>query len=281
MSGGIPGRDVKLAVTILVASAVSAIGAGAASARVVYDNIPKTLPANFASIGFEATSTSELGGEVELTKASAKHAEGLTVTAVMSSWTCQSGSWSEDNCVTAPGSTFAWPITVKLYEVGAGGAPVGPIAQETQTFNIPYRPSASPLCKGELAGTWLWTHGSGKKAVHACANGLATAITFAPLTVSAPVAQKLIISLAYNTETYGAHPTDEPGPEDSLNVALSESWEGTLSRGSDPSEGLYANSNYNEIYCGSSESLNTFAFTGTCWGAYGGYQPVIKVSAAG
>lgn len=281
MSGRIPGRAVKLAAAILVAVAVSAIGAGAASAKVVYNNIPKVLPANFASIGFAATSTSELGGEVELTKVSANHAENLGVTAVMSSWTCQSGSWNEDNCVTTPGSTFAWPITVKLYEVGAGGEPVGPIAQETQTFNIPYRPSASPQCKGELAGTWLWTHGSGKKATHACANGLATAIAFAPLTVTAPVPKKLIVSLAYNTENYGAHPTGEEGPENSLNVALSESWEGTLSRGSDPTEGLYANSNYSAMYCGSSEHLDMFAFTGTCWGEEGGYQPVIKVTAAG
>jgi len=88
----------------------------------------------------------------------------------------------------------------------------------------------------------------------------------------------MIVSLAYNTATYGANPTGLEGPENSLNVALSESWEGTLSKGADPTEGLYANSSSNEMYCGSSASLNTFAFTGTCWGAEGGYQPVIEVT---
>ena len=266
-----------LTAAVLAAVAFSAMAAGAASAKVLYDNIPKTLPANFASIGFQATSTSQLGGEVELTKASTKHPEALTVSAVMSSWACQSGSWSEDNCVTTPGATFSTPITLDLYKVGPGGEPVGPIAEETQTFSIPYRPSASPECKGELAGTWWSTQGSGKHVTHACSNGLASRITFAPATVAAPVPKQLIVSLAYNTQTWGFHPTGTEGPENALNVALSESWEGTLSRGKDPSEGLYAYSNWNEMYCGSSESLDTFAFTGTCWGPEGGYQPVIEV----
>jgi hypothetical protein len=277
MTGRIPGRVAQLAAAILVAVAFSAIAVGAASAKVLYDNIPKTLPANFASIGFEATSTSELGGEVELTKASTKHAENLTVSAVMSSWACQSGGWSTDDCVTTPGATFSTPITLKLYSVSALGEPVGPIAQATQSFEIPYRPSASPQCKGELAGTWWSTQGRGKHVTHACANGLASRITFAPVNIAAPVPKQLIVSLAYNTETYGAEPTGEEGPVNSLNVALSESWEGTLSKGADPSEGLYANSNWNEMYCGSSSSLGTFAFTGTCWGPEGGYQPVIEV----
>ncbi|MGA2455842.1 MAG: hypothetical protein ABSG93_20260 [Solirubrobacteraceae bacterium] len=277
MTGRIPKRLGTLAVTLLVAVGLMALGAGAASAGVLYDNVPKALPGNFASIGFEATSTAEYGGEVELTKTSPKKALPLTVTAVMSSWTCQSGGWSTDNCATTPGATFNWPITLKLYSVGAGGEPVGPIAEKTETFAIPYRPSASPLCKGELAGTWLDTTGSGKKATHACYNGLAAPITFQPLTVAAPTPKKLIVSLAYNTETWGAHPTGEEGPENSLNVAISESWEGTLTKGADPVEGPFVNSNWSPMYCGSSATLNTFSFGGTCWGEGGGFQPVIEV----
>jgi hypothetical protein len=278
MTGRIPGRAVRLAAVLLTAAAISAISAGAASAKVLYDNIPKTLPANFASIGFEATSTAELGGEVELTKTSAKHAENLTVSAVMSSWACESGSWSEDNCLTTPGASFDWPITVKLYSVGALGEPGALLGEQTQEFAIPYRPSASPQCKGELAGTWWSTQGHGKHVTHACANGIASRITFAPVSIGAPVPKQVIVSLAYNTQTYGAHPTGLAGPENSLNVALSESWEATLSKGVDPTEGLYANSNWSEMYCGSSTDLNTFAFTGTCWGAEGGYQPVVEVT---
>jgi hypothetical protein len=277
MTGRNPARAAHLVAALIMAIAISALSAGAASAKVLYDNIPKTLPANFASIGFEATSTSELGGEVELTKVSAKHAQNLTVSAVMSSWACQSGGWNTDDCVTTPGATFSQPITLKLYSVGELGDAIGPIAQATQTFAIPYRPSASPQCRGELAGTWWSTRGSGKHVTHACSNGIASRITFAPVNVAAPVPKQLIVSLAYNTESYGAAPTGEEGPVNSLNVALSESWEGTLTRGADPTEGLYANSNWDQMYCGSSASLDMFAFTGTCWGSEGGYQPVIEL----
>jgi hypothetical protein len=276
MVGRIPNRLAALAGTLLVTLGLTALVAGSASAAVLYDNIPKVLPGNFASIGFEATSTAEYGGEVELTKTSAKKALPLTVTAVMSSWTCQTGGWSTDNCVTTPGATFNWPITLKIYNVGAGGEPAGLIAEETETFAIPYRPSANPLCKGELAGTWLSTKGSGKKATHSCYNGFAAPITFQPLTVGAPTPKKLIVSLAYNTETYGTHPTGEEGPENSLNVANSESWESTLSKGADPVEGPFVNSNYSAMYC-SDSGLDTFSFAGTCWGEAGYFQPVIEV----
>ncbi len=276
MVGRIPNRLVTLTGTLLVTLGLAALVAGSASAAVLYDNVPKALPGNFASIGFAATSTSEYGGEVEVTKTSAKKALPLTVTAVMSSWTCQTGGWSTDDCATTPGATYNWPITLKLYSVAVGGEAGALIAEETQTFAIPYRPSASPLCKGELAGTWLSTHGSGKKATHSCYNGLAAPITFAPLTVGAPTPKKLIVSLAYNTQSYGAHPTGEEGPENSLNVAVSESWEGTLSKGADPVEGPFVNSNYSAMYCGG-PGLDTLAFGGTCWGEAGYFQPVIEV----
>src|ERR1700727_1865397 len=139
MTGRIPRKAAQLAAAILVATAFSALASGVASAKVLYNNIPKTLPANFASIGFEATSTSEFGGQVELLHPSAKHAESLAVSAVMSSWACQSGSWSTDNCETTPGATFEWPITLKLYNVGAGDEPGALIGEETQEFAIPYR----------------------------------------------------------------------------------------------------------------------------------------------
>jgi len=267
-----------LVAALAAAAGALALSAATAGAMVLYDNVPATLPANFASIGFDATSTSQLGGEVELTKASTKHPEELAVTVVMSSWACESGSWYEDNCATTPGATFAWPITLKLYAVGGGGEPVGPLAEETSTFDIPYRPSASPQCRGELAGTWWSTQGKGKHETHACSNGLATPITFAPVTLAAPVPKQLIVAVAYATSY--SEPSLAAGPEDSLNVALSESWEGTLSKGTDPTEGLYADSNWSEMYCGSSSSLNTFAFTGTCWGPEGGYQPVVEIEKA-
>ena len=84
-----------MAVALLAAGALMAIAAGAASAEVIYNNVPSPLPGNFASIGFAATSSTQFGGEVEVAGAARKNP---TVTVVMSSWACQSGSWSADTC---------------------------------------------------------------------------------------------------------------------------------------------------------------------------------------
>ena len=66
MSGRIPARIARLCAASLTVIAVGAVTAGAASAETVYDNVPATLPGNFASIGLAATSSTEFGGEIEL-----------------------------------------------------------------------------------------------------------------------------------------------------------------------------------------------------------------------
>jgi hypothetical protein len=57
-------------------------GSAAASAAVIYDNIATPQPGNVTSVGYEATSASEFGGQVQLsgTERSAK-----SVTVLMSS----------------------------------------------------------------------------------------------------------------------------------------------------------------------------------------------------
>ena len=61
MTGKIP----KAIGAIFVATAALALAAGTASAGTVYNNIPKPIPGNVASLGFEATQTSEFGGQVQ------------------------------------------------------------------------------------------------------------------------------------------------------------------------------------------------------------------------
>src|ERR1017187_4799479 len=110
MTGRIPARAAKLAAAILAATAVSAVAAGAAGASgtVIYNNIPAPLPGNVPSEAFEATQASQFGGQVEFAGASAT---STTITVVMSSWGCQSGTWFEHNCTTTPGTKFEWPVT--------------------------------------------------------------------------------------------------------------------------------------------------------------------------
>ncbi len=184
---------------------------------VVYSSIPKPLKA-VASVGFEANQVLEFGDGVNLT-----HTGKLQrVRYVLSSWGCQSGHWNSSNCVTTPGATFPVAITLNVHAVNNSTNRVGALLKtQTQTFNIPYRPSYDSVrCTG--TGKFYST------ADAACVNGLANVIVFdftAPR-VNLPI--QSTFSLAYNTSDYGTPPMGHATPcysssggcgYDSLNVS--------------------------------------------------------------
>src|SRR5262249_48662337 len=138
-----------------------------AQGSTIYNSIPNPLPGNVVSLGYEASSAAEFGDRVQFAGTARSV---LTVTQTMSSWGCQSGSWFGGNCATTPGSTFSHPITLNVYNVGPGNSVGSLIGSVTQTFAIPYRPSADNThCTG---GTWYDTVGN------TCFNGYATPVTF-------------------------------------------------------------------------------------------------------
>jgi hypothetical protein len=279
MTGRIPGNVGRLCAAILAVAAVSAVAAAGASAEVIYDNIPSPLPGNFASYGNQAYSTSEFGGEVEFAGAARR---SPTVTVVMSSWACQRGNWYEHTCESGLPMMkhfFKEPITFKVYEVGPGNTVGAKIAQRTKSFKMPYRPSDSTKC---VEGRWY------DEASATCFHGKAFAISLKLRPAVRTLPSKAIVSVSYNTSTHGPSPygtgtacftTTAGCPYDSLNVAVSEPAENTLSLGSQPTEELFVNSTYNEMYCGSSATLGTFGPSGVCPAWYGGAQPVVRVSA--
>jgi len=200
------------AATITTYGAPVALAAPAPVA--MYDSIGAAVPGNVVSLGFEATSTQEFGDLVQL----APGARRLdTVTVLLSSWGCETGSGP--TCLTTPGATFSHPITLNIYQSTPGvGTGVGAlVTTATDTFDIPYRPSAAPSCIG---GGWL--DGSD------CFNGFATPITFVfPSTPVVPT--NLIWTVAYNTTHHGYSPmletaacfTEDGGcGYDSLNVGI-------------------------------------------------------------
>ncbi len=256
MNGRIPTRSAALAVAMLAASAVMAFAANAADAEVVYNNIPSPLPGNFASIGFAATSSTQFGGEIEVAGTARKDP---VVTVVMSDWACESGSWSADTCSSPKKKSFKEPVTVSVYEVGELSSP---IATKTKTFKIPYRPSAEPVhCSGEFAGTWY------DETSKECFNGYAFPISFKLRLQRLP--KKAIVTVSYPTAT---------PPSQSLNVAVSEPPEKTLSLGADPTKELFLDSTWNEMYCEGATDIGSFGGSqGECWA---GYQPVLAVSAS-
>jgi hypothetical protein len=265
MLSRIPRGVTKLATALVAATAIVAIMAGTAiAATVVYNNVPAPLPGNMPSIGFQATSTSEFGGLVEFTATQRKEP---TVTVVMSSWACQFGNGT--TCATVPGATFSQQITLKIYNENAlTGEPEGaPISTTQQTFEIPYRPTESKKCPGSPEGK-----GWGKE----CFKGKTHAIVFHPTEVVLPA--KAIVSVAYNTQSYGANPTGVEGPYNSLNVAVTDpEAPPSLSVGTDPlPEYTYVNSTYLAMYEPEPHGApGTFSLAN----GWTGYQPVFKVTA--
>jgi hypothetical protein len=248
MIGTIPAR-VARSVTVLLATAAvlacASASAGAASLTPVYNNIPATLPGNVPSEAFEATSTSQFGGEVQL---AGPTLNSTKVTIAMSSWACQSGGAEDGTCVSASGAKFEWPVTLHIYAAGTGDTVGTQIASLTKTFKMPYRPSANATkCAGN--GGWF-KQGS-------CFHGKLFKIAFALKGTSIP--SKAIVSVSFNTTDYGAAPTHVPGPYDSLNFG---GFEGAPSVGSDPQpQSDYTDSTWTGAYCDAGAAgTGTFRF---------------------
>jgi len=267
---------------VVVSGTPGAAPAGASGTTVVYDSTVSPLPGNLVSLGFEATQTSEFGNQVSLSGA-ANDLNNVVVT--MSSWGCQNGAGGQgygtaNACVTTPGATFNEPITLNIYGVGANNAVGGLLATDTQTFAIPYRPSASDpsiySAEGCSATNGKWYNASD----NTCNNGLATNITFDLSGQNVVLPSNVIYGIAYNTSDYGASPYGDSTAchasasgcgYDSLNVGLSQD-PNNVSVGSDPNPGtVYWNTQTAADYCDNGAGgTGTFridgaANTAACW----------------
>jgi len=252
---------------LLVTGLLMSPAAAARKSATVFNSIPSTLPGNVVSWGFEATSTSEFG---DYARFAGNKRSLQKVTVVMSSWGCESGAaGAGGNCVTTPGATFNHDITLNLYTNPGGGQVGSEITSKTQTFAIPYRPSADPSCSN---GGWLDGNGT-------CYNGLATTITFTFSGVTLPAS--VIYGIAYNTTSHGYDPIGQSAPcfsepggcgYDSLNVSAAST---TPRVGVDADEnGVFLNSSWTGAYCNG--TTGTFRLDSPCWT---GYNPMIKFTA--
>src|SRR5258705_11657634 len=123
------GRSLLAIAAVLVG--VLAFAASAGAKTVVYNNIVTPLPGNFASQPFEAASTAEYGGQIELSGTARKHP---LITAAMSAWGCEeAGGFSGETCKRPkPNNKFHWPLTLTIYSAGPGEARRTKAASVTQ-----------------------------------------------------------------------------------------------------------------------------------------------------
>ena len=141
----------------------------------------------------------------------------------------------------------------------------------TQTFNIPFRPSQSAVC-----GDRRWSQ-DGSAAT--CFNGFANNVTFNLASRGVDLPDRLIVALAFNTQSWGEQPTGTDGPYNSLNWALPPAGPtvGTLPRPND----AYWNTATAANYCdGGVAGVGVFrldAEQGAC--NWTGFQPGIRIDA--
>jgi hypothetical protein len=307
-------RTVTLA---LLACGVLAVTASTAGAKVLYRNIPKKAEA-LPALGFECCQVSQFGGAVQMTEPPIKKAKDtFTIVVGMDEYNCEHGSWytnGKPECTTTPGATFKLPVTLRVNNLGPGNAVGELLAEQTKEFTMPFRPSQNnEHCQGahnvpngpENFGAWY------DKRTHECYID-----NYFPISWTLPIAnlkQTAIISVAYNTTTYGAEPqgakpcTEEKNgtetydncPYDSLNVGVNaiykkigpgeefEALPTAPSKGSDPlPEEVFLNTtaSASSPYFCNNASPGAFAPTGTyasgpkagkgCWQYE---QPAIEV----
>jgi hypothetical protein len=226
-------------------------------------------------VGFEATGTSEFGDRIGFSTGSGRVLKTVNVT--MSSWGCgTSGHWFSGDCVTASGSAFSHPITLNIYNVASGNAVGTLIGSVTQTFAIPFRPSADLInCTGSDAGKWY------QASSNTCFNGFATNITFNVTGVTLP--NQVIFGVAYNTSHYGyaalgvtpaCYASSTGCGYDSLNVALSDP-AASLTVGTNPSPAdVYQYTLYDSC---SNGPVIPFGLDAGCWT---GFKPSVRFNAA-
>jgi hypothetical protein len=280
MPGRIPSRVLMLVATAVAAISALAINAAtaAAASETVYSNVPTTLAGNYASVGAEAYSYAEFGGQVELagTKRNTPQVE-----VVMSAWGCQFGSWFAATCETPnPKKKVKVPMTVKLYEVGEKNAVGEQLGEAKKTFAMPYRPSDDTVHCTE--GRWY------DAAENTCYHGLAFKIKFSGIKVLR-LPKRVIVGLSYNTSHYGPAPLGDKNEcnskssgcyYDSLNIGLAEPEEKLLTTGADPAEPYInlANAGALSEACGNEADLGKFGPT-ECNAFWGGDQPLLKITA--
>lgn len=197
------------AAIVAAALCVSLAAGSAFAAGVVYDATPSPLPANVASLGFEATSTSEFGDLVHLGGTN-RHLDNVTVT--MSDWALYA-DYASDSRYAGNSATWSHPITLNVYSnhLGVNGAPDTRLATVTQPITIPWRPTADPTCPNPTR----WRAPDDQ-----CYSGLAFNAVFNLSSLNVTLPDDVIVGVAYNTADYGAALIGSPGPYNSLNVGV-------------------------------------------------------------
>ena len=178
-------------------------------ATIVYDATTNPLPPNMPSLGYQATQTAEFGDYIHL---AGTNRALKTVTVSMSDWALYA-DYSSDLRYMGDSVNWTHPITVNVYSnhLDVNGVPDTLLGTMTQVSTIPWRPADDPVnCPGDSA----WFSGG------VCYHGYAFNLTFDMSSLNITLPDDIIVSVAYNTQTWGTAPLGVVGPYTSLNVGV-------------------------------------------------------------
>jgi hypothetical protein len=278
---------------------------------VAYDSIQwyppgteRTVSSAAYSEGYDCCGVNAFGDGVQIVNPGGRLKD---VGVVFSVWACQSGNWYDGSCSTARGATFQLPITITVYAACAASSPSctpvpyappgGPIlSQLTATKTFKYRPSASSHCNipSQTLGGFI------DPVTKYCTWGLAEVETFNMSLPKVLLPQTIVVSIAFNTTSYGANPygpnttcaMNGNCPYDSLNVQLLQpyptppSWQPTITGSVWDPNGVFLNAANSYPACNDPNfPLNVLALddnsqtagpSGTCWPLP--YHPQMEVT---
>ena len=249
--------------------------AASGDANAAYNDIPKdAVDCGPPSEAFEAQSAREFGDEVTL----AVSGTLASLTVLFNSYACEDHPlWNNSECTTnVNGHTFSHTITAHIYDPTDLTTP---IATATQSFAIPFRPSADNVkCTGADTGGFF-NPISGN-----CEFSIKTLLTFTDWDTTPNLSGNVVWTVAYNTTHFGNPPIGEGAacygttagcPYDSLNVGTktfpNAPYAGTFA---DPSD-AFLDSSWTGAYCDNGlGGTGTLRQDASCWT---GFQPLGKI----
>lgn len=181
-----------------------------AASEIVYDALPSVSPdTSYPSQAFQAQQTFEFGDFIHLDGTN-RILDKVTVTMV--TW-AKFADYSSNPLYMNNAVSWTHPITLNIYSstLDANGVPSQLLGTVTQNITIPWRPAASEACGAGLQ----WMDGLGR-----CNNGYAFNAAFDMSSLGVVLPDDIIVSVAYNTQSYGEVPMVVTGPYNSLNVAV-------------------------------------------------------------
>lgn len=216
---------------VAVVGTLAFAGHTSAATSIVYEALPSVDPlTSYPSQPFQAQQTKEFGDYI--------HLDGTnrildTVTVTMVTWARYSEYLSNPDYNE---TNWTHPITLNVYTNHLDGdIPDQKIATVTQTITVPWRPENNP---SDCADGFKWMDGFGR-----CVNGLAFNATFDLSTLNVTLPDDIIVSVAFNTQSWGYSPIGVAGPYNSLNVAVPKNQPVTIGQDNN-TNGTYWNTTY-------------------------------------